>query len=127
MYNTQIVCTYNTPEVFLESDAITDDEKDFIRDTLYRQELLDILGIEDFNETLMNIYIHELFEKIESCNELKECMAKVAGRVLSDDLELGLIILFSYDYMNFTHVCVSEYLETGQISKENMENLMIHL
>ena len=46
MYNTKVVCTYNTPEVFLETDNITNDEKTFIRDIIYRQELLNILDID---------------------------------------------------------------------------------
>ena len=32
MYNTKIVCTYNTSDVFLESDSITHNEKKFICD-----------------------------------------------------------------------------------------------
>ena len=47
MYNTKLVCTYNTSDVFLDSDNITEDEKKFICDTIYRQELLNILGIEE--------------------------------------------------------------------------------
>ena len=47
MYNTKVVCTYNTPDVFLETDKVTEDEKAFIRDTIYRQELLDILDIDN--------------------------------------------------------------------------------
>jgi hypothetical protein len=68
MYNTKVVCTYNTPEVFLETDNISDYEKEFIRDTIYRQELLDILGIEEFNESKTNQVIHVLYERIKECN-----------------------------------------------------------
>jgi len=127
MYNTKVVCTYNAPEVFKCSDTITDDDKDFIRDTVYRQELLDILGIEEYNEEQMNKAIHDLYLKLESCKELKECMSKLSGKFLSEDLELGLMILFAYDYMHLTHICVTEYLETGKISDKNMWNLKIHL
>ena len=56
MYNTKVVCTYNTPEVFLETDNVTDDQKSFIRDVIYRQELLDILGINDIDIDNDNIY-----------------------------------------------------------------------
>jgi hypothetical protein len=110
MYNTNVVCTYHTPEVFTSEDNITDIEKEFIRDSIYRQELLDILGMSDFNEPEMNRAIHALYEKIESCKELKECMAACAGRFLSEDLELGLMIMFAYDYMYLTHLCICDYL-----------------
>ena len=59
MYNTKVVCTYNTPEVFLETDNITDDEKTFIRNIIYRQEFLNVLDIDNEN----NYDVNE--EKIE--------------------------------------------------------------
>lgn len=123
MYNTKVVCTYNLSDVFNPSDVISDEDKDFIRDSLYRQELLDILGMDEFNENEMNRAIHELYEKVKNNTEIVSCMTKLAGRFLSEDLELGLMILFAYDYMYLTHTCVSEYLETGQILEKNMMNL----
>jgi len=58
MYNTKVVCTYNTPEVFLETDNVSEDEKAFIRDVIYRQELLDILGIvNDNNNEIMPLIL----------------------------------------------------------------------
>ena len=110
MYNTKVVCTYHTPEVFLETDNINEEDKEFIRDSLYRQELLDIFEMGEYDEAEMNKVIHELYERIKDCNELKECMAKVAGKYMVEDLEFGLMILFSYDYMYMTHICISEYL-----------------
>jgi hypothetical protein len=112
MYNTKVICTYNSLDVFTDSDEITEEDKEFIRDTIYRQELLNILGMKEFNEAEMNRAIRELYEKLESCKELKKCMANLAGRFLSEDLELGLMILFAYDYMYLTHICVCEYLES---------------
>lgn len=123
MYNTQVICTYNTPEVFLESDKITDEEKDFIRDTIYRQELLDILGMDDYNEKEMDRAIQELYEKIKDNKELKECMLKSASHFMSIDEDFGLMIMFAYDYMHLTHTCVSELLKTGKITENNMWKL----
>lgn len=123
MYNTQVICTYNTPEVFLVSDKITDEEKDFIRDTIYRQELLDILGMDDYNEKEMDRAIQELYEKIRDNKELKECMLKSASHFMSIDENFGLMIMFAYDYMYLTHICVSELLKTGKITENNMLKL----
>ena len=123
MYNTQVICTYNTPEVFLASDKITDEEKDFIRDTIYRQELLDILGMDDYNEKEMDRAIQELYEKISDNKELKECMLKSASHFMSIDEDFGLMIMFAYDYMYLTHICISEFLDTGKISKKSMNNM----
>jgi len=123
MYNTKIVCTYNTPEVFLEEDNVSEEEKGFIRDAIYRQEFLDILGIEDFDDSEMESKIHELYKKVSDNTFLKECMNKLSGQFMSIDCEFGLMIMFSYDYMYLTHICISEFLETGAISEKNILNL----
>jgi len=123
MYNTKIVCTYNTPEVFLEEDNVSEEEKGFIRDAIYRQEFLDILGIEDFDDSEMESKIHELYKKVSDNTFLKECMNKLSGQFMSIDCEFGLMIMFSYDYMYLTHICISEFLETGAISEKNISNL----
>jgi hypothetical protein len=127
MYNTKVICTYNTPEVFLDTDVLSDKDKDFIRDAIYRQELLNILGIDDFNENEMAKAIHNLYEKIKNCSFLKECMVNISERFQNKDFELGLMILFSYDYMYLTHMCVSEYLEKGEITEKNRINLKLKL
>ena len=128
MYNTKVVCTYNTPEVFLETDDITDDEKVFVRDIIYRQELLDILNIDyenedNDNDDKISESVKELYMRVKDCAELTNCMVKVAVNYMTSDEEIGLMILFSYDYMYLTHICISEYLETGAISHDNMRKL----
>ena len=123
MYNTKAICTYNTSDVFLKTDNVNENEKETIRDALYRQELLNILAMEEFNEEQMNKAIHELHERISCCQELKECILKLSSSFMSTDEELGLMILFAYDYMYLSHICISEYLETGQITEKNIRNL----
>ena len=123
MYNTKVVCTYNTDEIFKNTDKINETGKKFIRDVIYRQELLNIFGMEDYNEQEIDDAIHDLYEKIKECTELKECMLKLAGNIMSVDEELGLMFLFAYDYMFLSHICISEFLETGKISKYNMFRL----
>jgi hypothetical protein len=66
MYNTKIVCTYNDVDVFLETDDINEKDKEFIRDALYRQELLNILGITEFNDVEME----NIFSSISSTSSL---------------------------------------------------------
>ena len=50
-------------------------------------------------------------------------MLKAAGNIISEDLLLGLCILYSYDYMHLIHDCVSEYLDTGFISLESIDRM----
>lgn len=124
MYNTKVVCTYNTSEVFLEEDGnVSEEEKDFVRDVIYRQEILNILGIQDYDVSEMEKSIHELYKKVSNNTFLKECMAELTRQFLNIDKEFGLMIMFSYDYMYLTHICISEFLDTGVISEKNMSNL----
>ena len=123
MYNTKVACSYNTVDVFLDSDDITASEMEFVRDALYRQELLDVLELEEYDEELMNAAIHELYVRVKESPELRKCMLKTAKRLMTADEEFGLLVLFAYDYMYLTHTCICEYLETGKITQTSMDNL----
>jgi hypothetical protein len=123
MYNSKYICKYNSEDIFLETDKVTDSEKEFIRDTLYKEDLLNIFCISKYDEEQMNINMHILYEKIKNNEELSYCMKSVAGVFMSTDEELGLIILFSYDYLYLSHICISEFLEKGKISEYNILNL----
>ena len=37
--------------------------------------------------------------------------------------EIGLMMLFSFDYMYLSHMCISEYIKSGAISEENLRLL----
>jgi hypothetical protein len=122
MYDTKFICTYNTPEVFIESDNISQEEKEFVRDVIYRQELLNIFVIDSYNETEIDAAILELYEKVEHCLVLEECMLKLAGNFMTNK-KIGFMMLYSYDYMHLTHICVSEFLDNGKINETNILKL----
>ena len=122
MYNTNIICSYNTDSIFLTTDLISDDDKFFVRNVVYRQEMLDIFGLEE-NDNLYGEF-HKLYELLKCNNELKKCMNEFAKSIMSTDEESGLIIMYSYDYMSESHKCISEFLETGVVTEINMANLM---
>jgi len=128
MYNTKIICTYNTDEIFVDSDEITEHEKGFIREVIYRQELLNILGIENYNELELNNAIHELYKIVKDSKEIKKCMKEISKQVmLEEDEELGLIFLYSYDFLFLTHKYISEYLENGIFSEVLLEKIKQNL
>jgi hypothetical protein len=127
MYDTKFVCTYNTPEVFLDTDNITQEEKDFVREAIYRQELLNVFGIDDFDETeldkAMETAISELYIKVKDCDALKECILKLEDNFMITNKLLSLMLLYSYDYMYLTHICISEFLKNGKINENNILKL----
>ena len=107
-YNTKYVCNY--------SDADEDDQP-------YRRDLLNIFGIEEFNEEIINNSLTILFHMLKTNIRLLECMKKLAGKIISEDPEIGLVFLYSFGYMERTHMCVCEFLETGSISEKTIELL----
>lgn len=124
MYDTKFECRYHKDDVFLESDNVNENEKSIVRDILYKEDLLNIFFIDlnDDFDAFSNL-ITKLYSRIQNCLPLKECMKKMAAKVLSEDLQTGLCILYSYDYMYITHKCVSEYLHVGSLSEENIKLL----
>jgi hypothetical protein len=129
MYDTKYECRYHKDDVFLETDVISEDEKEFVRNVLYREDLLNIFDIDD-DEVFNNFAVmSELYNLIYKCNELSECMRLAASKMISDDENVGLCILFSYDYMHLTHKCISSFLENGVINTEYYtllkDNLMV--
>jgi hypothetical protein len=123
MYDTSVICTYNTPEVFLETDEILDDERQFIRDVIYRQELLNIFGLEEYNKELFSDKITELYDLIKDNDDLQKCMIELAGQLDNTDKTIGLLIMFSYDFMYLSHKCISELLGVGHISEPSLKKL----
>jgi hypothetical protein len=125
MYNTKYICTYNDSDVFLESEKnqLNNDEKEFVTNALYRTDLLNIFGVEEFNEDVFDKIISELYTKIYIHKELSMFMERLAGRYMSIDKEFGLMILYSFDFLYLTHPCVCEFLEKGKISNNIMNTL----
>ena len=102
MYNTNYACIYNKPDIFLkeEEDKLSEDDKDDIRNDLYRNDMLHILGVdsiadEDIDDILINLY-----ERIKGCEFFIDCIKELSGRYLSEDKVLGLIFLYSYDQIH---------------------------
>jgi hypothetical protein len=124
MYNTNYECRYHKDSVFTDSDVVTEAEKEFIRDVLYREDLLHIFCIDNNDDSdIFDSVILELYQNLNACQELKDCMRLAAARLVSENEHLGLCILYSYDFMHLTHKCVSSYLESGEIYSKDLIEL----
>lgn len=131
-YNSKFICTYNYYDPSLtntieRSKLNLEDCEDLedMSDYLYKTELLQIFGCKEFDSSVIDGVISEIFLKLSLHDELKECMRIVASHFLSEDLEVGFTALFSYNFMFLTHRCICDFLETGNISEENMNTLKI--
>ncbi len=119
-YNTRYVCSYQDSDVFIETDNITDTEKDFIRNCIYRQDLLNIFSMEEFNDSIINEKITQLHEQIKFYSVLNDCMTYLANSINTTDSLFGLMVLFSFDYLFLIHPYICEYLDNGFISDTNI-------
>jgi hypothetical protein len=128
MYNTNYTCTYNKSDIFLkeEEDTLSESDKEDIREELYRQDLLNIFNLEEYDGKLIDEKMQSLYEKLKSCEFLVNCMSELASKWLTNDIIVGLMILFSFDNMHAAHICICEYLESGKISDDN-ERLLTDL
>jgi len=121
-YNTSYKCLYY--DKFLETTMKEYDEELkilYISDLLYREDLLNIFNLkenDDFEK--INNILDELFIIMKEYEEFNNCIKKCAKLLLSDDEQLGFRILYSFDFMHITHICISEYLTTNKISNENI-------
>ena len=124
MYNTKYICSYNDSDVFLESEIqiLSEDEKQFVRDALYRRDICNIFNIDDqlFDEKIITNIICSLYKNINGEKFIELCATKISNKIFcNSDLELGFLILFSFDYLYLLHPCICEFIETGKISETN--------
>lgn len=129
-YNTKYVCSYNDSDIFLESEIqiLNEDEKQFVRDALYRRDICNIFNIDDqcFDETKITNIISDLYKNINGKKIIDACITKLSNELIcNSDLEIGFLLLFSFDYLYLAHPCISEFIETGKISENN--NSLIEL
>jgi hypothetical protein len=116
MYDPTVICTYMDDDVFLETDEINDAEKDFIRNCIYRQELLNAFSLDEYDDEAINKTVAELFPLVKG---LPICATEI------DDPVVGFMMLFSFDYFYYAHPLICEMLQTGQI--QSVETLASRL
>ena len=47
----------------------------------------------------------------------------VAAKILSEDLEVGFTMLFSYSYFHLTHLCLCDFFRSNSIKEEYLDSL----
>ena len=85
-YNTKYICTYNNSDVFLESELeiLSEHEKTFVRDALYRRDICNIFNIEDdcFDEKIISNNISILYKNINGEKFIETCITKISNQYL---------------------------------------------
>ena len=123
-YNVDYELYYN---LFLNDEAFeegeTEEEKEIIRTLLYQKDLLAIFNMNKFDDDIINKKIHALFLILQQNKDLLLCMKELSKKSIFSNEEIGLMMLFSFDYMYLSHMCISEYIKSGAISEENLRLL----
>ena len=136
MYNTKMICSYyyydselkkKIPMDLFSFNLDLDVEQDnaHICDLIYQTDYLQIFGLVEFDYDKINTEMKKIYElpSVKSNTILQKCMKNAASMVLSEDLELGFMALFSYDYLFATHLCICDVLEKGVIQEKHLELL----
>ena len=111
MYNTLLKCTYNNASYLDQEDQ-------------YRIEYLLAFNLEEFDDKQINKEVDALFERLKKSHELATCITKSAAIFFSEDLQVGLMGLFAFDFFYLAHPCICEFLETGTIAEEKINALL---
>ena len=120
IYNTNYVCSYMDSDVFIETDNITDSQREFVRDCIYRQDILNVFYLEDFDEEKINFYI----EKIHILLKDNMSFNKIFVTLGQGESLVGLMMLFSYDYFHLSHPFLSECIKTSNVNTTELEKII---
>ena len=119
MYKTDVSCTYK----FKTNE---------LRDVQYQQDFLQVFSLGTYDDIDVNKKIKELFAQIKENPRMREILQRFSEKAsviwmqpkLRDDLEIGMVLLFSYDYFDLFHICLVDFFQSGTICGENFENLI---
>ena len=92
---------------------------------LYKQELLNAFQLDQYNDTIINQKMIELYNDIKKYfkHDFKECLIKLANKLFSN-IELdGFFLLFSYDYFHISHLCLMDLIICQNIHSDNINTL----
>ena len=125
-YHTDFICTYkmmDTPE----------DQED-----LYRIQLLQAFGLEQWDDMLVNDMIDMLYAKLADTPELNQLLVKarlnipiteflsiVGLKNASDDILFKLF--FKYEYFDLLHRCICDYYANKTIQPTILNQLLKEL
>jgi len=123
MYNTHYTCFYHDDEkMFSNKDKLAPEEKDEIKDLIYKEDLLNAFGLNEFNDTIIH-EIDNLYNRMKYITELQPILDTLAAQIMTTDRSAGFVILFSYDYFYLTHPIICEFLNDTKIDNNKIIEL----
>ena len=106
-YNVSFKCRYRASE----------------HNNAYRDDFLDILGLQKYDDEEVNLRIGTIAKEAVKHEALRLIITDSAARVLSEDQEVGVMMLFAYDTLDIFHDCLCSLYEHGSIEESKLERL----
>ena len=99
-----------------------------LADVHYKNDLVNIFNIdEDSHIDMIQENITKLYQKIlpyiETNEKFKNILLFSASKMMSNDLEMGFMLLHSFDTLWLIHKANIEYINNGNISDSILESI----
>ncbi len=99
-------------------------EIDYKNDHEYRETLLKLYNLSEYNEQKMLSMNEEFLNKFSKNIELQKLLEHVSEmHILKTDKYLGLIILIAYNYLPLFYPIVVQLYKEGNIDINNLDSL----
>lgn len=92
----------------------------YSNDDEYRECLIQVFHYDDTNDDSDDNYSSKLLDLIfeKTSVHLREIYELSSAVMMMEDLDIGLAILFSYDYFSLFHLCLCDYFAINQENQE---------
>jgi len=122
-YNTDYKITYTNLNEY--DDLIEQLNKEFVEDILYKNDMLNIFHLKEYNDEIVSNILKNVYNKISNDKTIHKCIKKIQelNPFFNDDEFAAFMVLFAFDNLSITHPCICELLKTGNLSDENLTNL----
>lgn len=115
LYNTDYAVSYQTNEeyreclrkVFFMKDVDTDCND--LADEETRDEM-------NYDEETLSAVMDLILEKTLGIPAFDELYLLGAAKMISESKDIGMVILMSYDFFPWFHLCLGHFLRTGELS-----------
>ena len=84
-------------------------------DDEYRNCICQVFQMAEYDDTALSAGLDAIFRKTSSNPRFTEVYGIAAGKMMSEDPEFGLAILFSYDYFELFHLCLVDFFTNPTI------------
>ena len=104
-------------------DDDDDDDDDDVVDK-YQNDLLNVFNnLKEYDPVIIDKIIVNIYQIFMKNDRMKNILKIIANQQMSEELDIGCVLLFSYDYFYLTH----QFLKTYFIKNIYDENIIIRL